>query len=113
MARSSRIFDRSVDKDWLTKADLPYEEAKKSKQRRSIKVSFASSCFRFLTNIVADHKLTNHCHRRLDCRAQIHHVDHVATTLQIRDSSKVMTLLTLAILIFTEKKSCENYQQRC
>lgn len=91
VARSARILDRSMDKDWLTKADLPHEEAKKSKQRRSFEMSFASFCFRFLTNIVENHKFIDH--RRLyhlDRRSQIHRVDRVANTLQIRDSSGIM-----------------------
>lgn len=90
VARCARIFDRSMDKDWLTKADLPYKEAKKSKQRRSSEMSFASSCFRFLTNIVENHKFIYHRrHYRLDSRSQIHRVDHVANTLQIRGSSEI------------------------
>ena len=91
VARSARVFDRSMDKDWLTKADLPYEEAKKSKQRRPFEMSFASFCFRFLTNIVENHKFIDH--RRLyhlDRRSQVHRVDRVANTLQIRDSSEIM-----------------------
>lgn len=91
VARSTRIFDRSMDKDWLTKADLPYEEAKKSKQRRSFEMSFASFCFRFLTNIDENHKFIDHRRRyHLDRRSQIHRVDRVANTLQIRDSSEIM-----------------------
>ena len=105
MARSARIFDRSMDKDWLTKADLPYKEAKKSKQRRSSEMSFASSCFRFLTNIVEDHKFIYHRrHYRLDSRSQIHRVDHVANTLQIRDSSEIVTI-SLALFTITRKAS--------
>lgn len=90
MAGSTRVFDRSMDKDRLTKADLPYEEAKKSKQRRPFEMSFASFCFRFLTNIVENHKFIDHRRRyHLDRRSQIHRVDRVANTLQIRDSSEI------------------------
>lgn len=90
-----------MDKDWLTQADSPHKEAKKSKQRGHVAVSIGSSHFRFLTNIVADHELAHHRHRRLDCRAEIHHMDHLTNTRQIRDSSEVQALLLTRSFVST------------